>query len=67
MGRGKGNIRRGVFRFWLDASPLKFEGLMKIPTHVNAEDATYPGLQQARKGVNNVVIHLFSLGLDTLG
>ena len=56
-----------LFRFWLDASPLKFEGLMKIPTQVNTEDATHPGLQQARKGIINVVIHLLSLSLHRLG
>ena len=36
---------------------------MGNPTRVNTEDETHPGLQQARAGINRVVVPLVSLGL----
>ena len=52
-----------VFFFPLDVSSLKSKGLVGIPTRVNTEDETLLGLQQARGGINHVVIPLVSLGL----
>ena len=49
--------------FFLDVSSLESKGLMGIPTRVNTEDETHLGLQQARGGINPVVIPLVSLGL----
>ena len=49
--------------FCLDVSSLKSKGLMGIPTRVNTEDETHLGLQQARRGINPVVIPLVLLGL----
>ena len=59
----QGIIRRVVSKFCLDVSSLKSEGLMGIPTRVNTEDETHPGLQQARGGINRVVVPLVSLDL----
>ena len=47
----------------LDVSSLKSKGLMGNPTRVNTEDETHLGLQQARGGINRVVVPLVSLGL----
>ena len=51
------------FILFFDVRSLKSKGLMEIPTRVNTEDETHLGLQQARGGINHVVIPLVSLGL----
>ena len=56
-------ILRVVFKFCLDVGSLKSKGLMGNPTRVNTEDETHLGLQQARGGINRVVVPLVSLGL----